>query len=127
MIPRYWKNVSQHDSPLKEPRQDRMRESHGRVILQTLLRNAIHTAGFWIDLPRWRRLGEENYIQGSPNHHLPMDLLQYLPPRQEKRGYLRRQGMKEMMGTIKTLLDTRPDEIPKDSQFLLDINHRKLA
>ena len=45
----------------------------------------------------------------------------------KRRGYLRRQDMKEMMVKIKTLLGTRPDEILKDSQFLLEINHRKLA
>ena len=38
-----------------------------------------------------------------------------------------RQDMKEMIVKIKTLLDTRPDEIPKDSQFLLKFVHGKLA
>ena len=40
---------------------------------------------------------------------------------------MRRQDMKERMVKIKTLLDTRPDEIPKDSQFLLEFDHGKLA
>ena len=34
--------------------------------------------------------------------------------------------MKEMIVKIETLLDTRPDEIPKDSQFYLDFDHGKL-
>ena len=32
-----------------------------------------------------------------------------------------------MMVRIGTLLDTRPDEIPKDSQSLLKFNHMRLA
>ena len=44
-----------------------------------------------------------------------------------QRGCLRRQDMKEMMVNIETLQDTQPDEIPKDSQFLLEFDHRKLA
>ena len=35
--------------------------------------------------------------------------------------------MKKMMVKIETLLDTRPDEIPKESQFLLEFNHGNLA
>ena len=45
----------------------------------------------------------------------------------KKKGYLRRQDMEKMMVNIETLLNTRPDEIPKDSQFLLEFNHGKLA
>ena len=29
------------------------------------------------------------------------------------------------MVKIKTLLDTRPDEIPEDNQFLLELDHGK--
>ena len=35
--------------------------------------------------------------------------------------------MKEMIVKIKTLLDTRPDEVPKESQFLLEFDHTNLA
>ena len=40
----------------------------------------------------------------------------------KRRGYLRRQDMKEMMVKIKTLLDTRPDEVPTESKFLLEFD-----
>jgi hypothetical protein len=33
-------------------------------------------------------------------------------------GYLRRKDMKEVMVEIETLLNTRPDEIPKDIHFV---------
>ena len=32
-----------------------------------------------------------------------------------------------MMVKVETLLDTRPDEVPKESQFLLEFNHGKLS
>ena len=35
--------------------------------------------------------------------------------------------MKEMMVKIETLLDTRPDEVPTESKFLLEFDHGKLA
>ena len=35
--------------------------------------------------------------------------------------------MKEMMVKIENLLDTRPDEVPTESKFLLEFNHGKLA
>ena len=35
--------------------------------------------------------------------------------------------MKEMMVKIETLLDTRPDEMPVESKFLLELDHGKLA
>ena len=35
--------------------------------------------------------------------------------------------MKEMMVKIETLLDTRPDEVPTESKFLLELDHGKLA
>ena len=35
--------------------------------------------------------------------------------------------MKEMMVKIKTLLGTRPNEIPQESQFLLEFDHGKLT
>ena len=41
--------------------------------------------------------------------------------------YPKRKVMKEMMSMIENLLDTRPDEIPKESQFLLDFDNGKLA
>ena len=44
----------------------------------------------------------------------------------KKRGYLRRQDMKEMTAKINPLLDTRPEDVPKESQFLLEFNRRKL-
>ena len=32
-----------------------------------------------------------------------------------------------MVAKIKTLLDTRPDEVPTESKFLLEFDHGKLA
>ena len=85
MIPRPWKNVSQHDNRREEPRQDRMGESHRTVTLQVFLQNAIHTPGLWINLPQWRKLGKENNIQGAPDKPLPMGLSEHLLPGQEER------------------------------------------
>ena len=62
-----------------------MEEPRDKVTLQIFLQNVIHTSGSWIDLPQWRRLGEENNIQWSTNHPLPMVVLQVLPPQQENR------------------------------------------
>ena len=45
----------------------------------------------------------------------------------KRRGYLRRQDMKEMMVKIESLLDTRPDEVPAESKFLLEFDHEDLA
>ena len=85
-ISRSRKNVSQYDSPFKEPRQGRMEEFHGRVNFQTFLQDAVHISGFWINLPQWRKLGEENDLQSSTNHPLSMVLSPFLPPRQKKRA-----------------------------------------
>ena len=40
---------------------------------------------------------------------------------------MRRQDIKKMMVKIQTFLDTRPDETPKDSKFLLEFDHGKLS
>ena len=45
----------------------------------------------------------------------------------KRRGYLRRQDMKEMMVKIETLLDTRPDEVSMESKFLLEFDHGRVA
>ena len=45
----------------------------------------------------------------------------------KRRGYLRRQDIKEMMVKIENLLETRPDEVPTESKFLLEFDHGKLA
>ena len=41
-------------------------------------------------------------------------------------GFLRRKDLKALMVKMETLLDTRPDEIPEDSKFLLEFDHRHL-
>ena len=43
------------------------------------------------------------------------------------RGYSRRQDTEEMMVKIETVLNIRPEETPKESQFLLEFDHGKLA
>ena len=45
----------------------------------------------------------------------------------KRRDCLRRQDMKEMMVKIKTLLDTRTDEVPTESKFLLEFGQGELA
>jgi hypothetical protein len=62
---------------------------------------------------------------------LQITLLQWVYPNfslhDEQKGYLRRKYMKGVMIKIETLLGTRPNEIPKESQFLLDFDHGKLT
>ena len=74
-ISRPGENVSKHDSPSKEPIQDRLEESDGRSFLKALLQNVVHTPCLWINLPQWRRLGEENNLPSLANHLPTMDLL----------------------------------------------------
>jgi hypothetical protein len=44
----------------------------------------------------------------------------------KQRGYLRRKDLKTIMVKIRSLLDIRPDEISKDSKFLLEFDPRSL-
>ena len=44
----------------------------------------------------------------------------------KQNGHLRRKDTKEIMVKIETLLNTRPNEIPEDSQYLLEFDHGRL-
>ena len=48
-------------------------------------------------------------------------------PHDKRRGYLRRQNMIEMLVKTESLLDTRPDKVPAESNFLLELDHEKLS
>ena len=104
-----------------------MEESQERAILQTLLQNKIHTCEFWIDLPQWKRLGEKKTIAKVLQITHSQWIYCNISLHDKTRGYLRRPDIKEMTVKIDMLLDIKPDEIPMDSQSLLEFNHRKLV
>ena len=118
-------NVFQHDSSGNEPRQDRIEESNGRPNFQTFLRNSVHTSCLWNNLPQWRRLDEENNLTSLV--HNSQWIYRNFSLNDKRRGYPRRQDTKVMMVKIETLLDTRPDEVPTESKFLLEFDHGTLA
>jgi hypothetical protein len=44
----------------------------------------------------------------------------------KQRGYLRLRVCSEVLQEVHKLLDTAPDDIPKESQYLLELNHSTL-
>jgi hypothetical protein len=44
----------------------------------------------------------------------------------KQRGYLRLQWRKEVLQEVEQLLDTPPDELPQDSQYLLELDYSTL-
>jgi hypothetical protein len=55
-----------------------------------------------------------------------MDLLQYLSPRQDK-GYLHKKKLEEIALKLELLARIAPEDVPTESQFLLEINFSKLS
>ncbi len=99
---------------------------YGGARLNSLLRDTDLSPRHVQQLLKQGGLDQTVHLQDTPNYALPVDLLEHIPSRQTH-GYLHNKKANEIMQLINVLSDLAPEEVPEDTQFLLEINFSELS
>ena len=125
-ISRPGEDVPKYDSPGKKPRQDRLEEFDERLFSKHFYEmQSIHLAfgSTYLNGEDWVKKTISQVFQITHSQWIYRNFLFH----DIRRGYLRRQDMKEMMVMIETFLDTRPDGVSTGRKCLLEFDHGKLV